>query len=113
MLNEEAVINALRGVKYPGYSRDIVSFGIVKDVAAGNGAVSVVVQLTGGNLQIAQQIKADCESALRLLPEVQRIFVDVKLAPVNRLPRARTRGRSKTNSPASIASSRSPAARAA
>src|SRR6185503_659835 len=79
MLNEEAVINALRGVKYPGYSRDIVSFGIVKEVAAGNGAVSVVVQLTGGNLQIAQQIKADCESALRLLPEVQRSFVDVKL----------------------------------
>jgi len=79
MLNEEAVINALRGVKYPGYSRDIVSFGIVKEVAAGNGAVSVVVQLTGGTLQIAQQIKADCESALRLLPEVQRSFVDVKL----------------------------------
>ena len=59
MLNNEVVIDALKGVKYPGYSRDIVSFGLVKDVAAGNGAVSVVVQLTGGNPQIAQQIKAD------------------------------------------------------
>src|SRR5882724_11852213 len=79
MLNEEMVINALKGVKYPGYSRDIVSFGLVKDVAAGNGAVTVVVQLTGGNPQIAQQIKADCETTLRVLPEVQRVFVDVKL----------------------------------
>src|SRR5882724_5058087 len=79
MLNEEMVINALKGVKYPGYSRDIVSFGLVKDVAAGNGAVTVVVQLTGGNPQIAQQIKADCETALRVLPDVQRVFVDVKL----------------------------------
>src|SRR6266853_1375502 len=79
MLNEEAVINALKGVKYPGYSRDIVSFGLVKEVGAGNGAVSVVVQLTGGNPQIAQQIKADCENTLRVLPEVQRVFVDVKL----------------------------------
>src|SRR5947207_8804029 len=79
MLNEEIVINALKGVKYPGYSRDIVSFGLVKNVAAGNGAVSVVVQLTGGNAQIAQQIKADCENTLRALPEVQRVFVDVKL----------------------------------
>ena len=37
------VRNALKEVKYPGYSRDIVSFGLVKDVAAGNGAVTVVV----------------------------------------------------------------------
>src|SRR5437879_8184902 len=79
MLNEEVVINALKGVKYPGYSRDIVSFSLVKEVGAGNGAVSVVVQLTGGNPQIAQQIKADCENTLRVLPEVQRVFVDVKL----------------------------------
>ncbi len=79
MLNEEIVINALKGVKYPGYSRDIVSFGLVKDVAAGNGAVTVVVQLTGGNPQIARQIKADCETTLRVLPEVQRVLVDVKL----------------------------------
>jgi len=79
MLNEEVVIDALKGVKYPGYSRDLVSFGLVRDVAAGNGAVSVVVQLTGGSPQIAQQIKADCENTLRALPEVQRVFVDVKL----------------------------------
>jgi len=79
MLNEEIVINALKGVKYPGYSRDIVSFGLVKDVAAGNGAVTLVVQLTGGNPQVAQRIKADCETALRVLPDVQRVFVDVKL----------------------------------
>jgi len=79
MLNEEVVINALKHVKYPGYSRDIVSFGLVKQVAAGNGAVSVLVQLTGGNSQIAQQIKADCENALKPLADVQRMSVEVKL----------------------------------
>src|ERR1044071_7850417 len=78
MLNEESVINALKGVKYPGYSRDIVSFGLVKQVAAGNGAVTVVVQLTGGNEQIAQQIKADSEKAVQALPGVQHVFVEVK-----------------------------------
>jgi ATP-binding protein involved in chromosome partitioning len=79
MLNEETVIAALKGVKYPGYSRDIVSFGLVKEIAAGNGAVSVVVQLSGGNPEIVRQIKADCETTLRALPEVQRVFVEVKL----------------------------------
>ena len=78
MLNEETIVNALKSVKYPGYSRDIVSFGLVKQAAASQGAVSVVVQLTGGNAQIAQQIQADCENALKALPDVQRVFVEVK-----------------------------------
>src|SRR5207302_8921310 len=79
MLNEEVVINALKHVKYPGYSRDIVSFGLVKQVTAGNGALSVLVQWTGGHSQIAQQIKVDCENSLKQLADVQRPFVEVKL----------------------------------
>ena len=34
MLTEDDIKNALRAVKYPGYSRDIVSFGLVKQIAA-------------------------------------------------------------------------------
>jgi hypothetical protein len=30
MLTQDGVKNALREIKYPGYSRDIVSFGLVK-----------------------------------------------------------------------------------
>ena len=37
MPSENEILNALKEVKYPGYSRDIVSFGIVKDVAVANG----------------------------------------------------------------------------
>src|SRR5229473_2019218 len=66
MLTEETVTNALKAVKYPGYSRDIVSFGLVKSVAAKQGAVSVMLQLTSGNSQIAEQLKADCERTLKL-----------------------------------------------
>ena len=56
MISEEDIKNALKAVKYPGYSRDIVSFGLVKEVAAGNGAVSVIMNLTGGNAETARQI---------------------------------------------------------
>jgi len=79
MLTEEVILNALKSVKYPGYSRDIVSFGLVKQVAAGNQAVSVTLQLTGGSPQIAQQIKADAEQALRALPEARHAHVEVRL----------------------------------
>ena len=38
-ISEEQVKNALKVVKYPGFSRDIVSFGLVKSVTIDNGDV--------------------------------------------------------------------------
>lgn len=77
-LSREKILNALKAVKYPGYSRDIVSFGLIKDVAGGNGAVTVVLQLTSANADAAQQIKTDSENVLRALPGVNHVFVDVR-----------------------------------
>ncbi len=77
MLTEQDIRNALKAVKYPGYSRDIVSFGLVKGVTANNGAVSVSMQLTTTNPQVAAQIKLESERALRGLPGVTQVRVDV------------------------------------
>lgn len=78
MLTEDAIKAALKAVKYPGYSRDIVSFGLIKQVAASNGAVSVSLQLTSANAAAAGQIKTECEQVLKNLPEVKQVFVEVK-----------------------------------
>ena len=78
MLTETDIHNALKTVKYPGYTRDIVSFGLVKDVAAKNGAISVTLQLTGGSPEIAQQIKTESERVLRALPAVQQVYVELR-----------------------------------
>ncbi len=78
MLSQEAITEALKGVKYPGYSRDIVSFGLVQQVAANNGAVSVAIQLTSPNPEAARQIKQECEQVLRGLAGVTAVHVDVK-----------------------------------
>jgi len=81
MLNQEIVTNTLKTVKYPGYTRDIVSFGIVKNVMVNAGAVSVSLQLTGGSSAIAAQIKGEVERALRSVPGVEHIHVEVAAAP--------------------------------
>jgi len=78
MIAEDDIRNALKAVKYPGYNRDIVSFGLVKEIAAGKGAVSVSMSLTGGNAEVALQIKTESEQALRALPGVESAFVEVK-----------------------------------
>jgi ATP-binding protein involved in chromosome partitioning len=77
---QQAILDALKTVKYPGYSRDVVSFGLVKDISANGGAISVSLQLTGGTAEIARQIKGDIEQALRNVPGVERMHVEV-LAP--------------------------------
>lgn len=88
MISEQQITDALKAVKYPGYSRDIVSFGIVKQVAANNGAVSVTIQLTSANAEAAQRIKADAEQVLRGLAGVQMVSVQVNqpAAPVGSQP---------------------------
>jgi len=78
MLSQDTILEALKSVKYPGYSRDIVSFGLVKDVSAANGAVSVMMQLTSPNAEAAQQIKAESERVLKALAGVDKVHVDVR-----------------------------------
>ena len=79
ILNENAVTETLRTVKYPGYSRDIVSFGLVKNVAISNGAASVSLQLTTHNPDVAQKLKAECETILRSQLGLKHVHVEVKM----------------------------------
>jgi ATP-binding protein involved in chromosome partitioning len=78
MLSQEEIQNALKSVKYPGYSRDIVSFGLVKEISVANGAVSVTMQLTSPNPEAAQQIKIESERVLKSLPGVNHVHVEVR-----------------------------------
>jgi ATP-binding protein involved in chromosome partitioning len=78
MLTQESINEALKTVKYPGYSRDITSFGLVKNIAINDDAVSVQLQLTSGNPEIAQQIKAACQEALKSVPGIKHLHVEVK-----------------------------------
>ena len=78
MLTQDDIKNALKAVKYPGYSRDIVSFGLVKEISAPPGGISVVMQLTTSNPEAARQIKEDSERVLQALPGVKLVNVEVK-----------------------------------
>lgn len=78
MQSPDSIREALKAVKFPGYSRDIVSFGLVKDVSVNHGAVSVQIQLTTANPEAAAKIKTDAEAAIKSLQGVERVLVDVR-----------------------------------
>ena len=78
MLTHDDIKNALATVKYPGYSRDIVSFGLVKDISIASGAVTVLLQLTSPHPEAARQIQEDAERVLKGLPGVNQVQVEVR-----------------------------------
>ena len=88
MVSHETILEALKSVKYPGYSRDIVSFGLVKDISAAHGEVGVLIQLNSPNSSVAEQIKNEAERVLKNVGGVDRVFVDIRLPAPGQAPSA-------------------------
>jgi ATP-binding protein involved in chromosome partitioning len=77
--SEAQVYEVLKTVKYPGYSRDIVSFGMVKGLQVNGQDVDVTIQITTNQQDIAAQLRQATTEALRTLPGVGGVQVDVRL----------------------------------
>ena len=54
---KEQVLNKLRDINYPGYNRNIVSFGIVKNIIINKNQIIILLQLTTDNDQHKKEIK--------------------------------------------------------
>lgn len=77
-LQESQVLEKLAGVRYPGFSRDIVSFGLVKKILIEEDSLTVQMGLTTGDLKVPQKIKADAEAALEGLSKSVSVRIDVQ-----------------------------------
>ncbi len=83
-LDNETIKTALKGVKYPGFSRDIVSFGLVRDIDTMDGTVKVSLSVTTVDPQIPRQIKADVEAALQVIDGVSKVEVQIVVEAAKR-----------------------------
>ncbi len=45
-MNKQEILNLLKGINYPGFSRDIVSFGMIENVEIDGKNVSIVLKIT-------------------------------------------------------------------
>ena len=82
-ISEEQVRDALRSVRYPGFSRDIVSFGLVKEVQIDDGSVKVQLALATNDPNVPATIKNDAEKILRSLGGVSsaKVLIDIHAPP--------------------------------
>src|SRR5450432_2071912 len=82
-LTEDEIKEALGKVRYPGFSRDIVSFGLVKDVEIDGGEVRVQIAIATNDPNIPATIKREAESILGGLAGVKtaKVLIDIHAPP--------------------------------
>lgn len=79
MITPEQVREKLSTVKYPGFTRDIASFGLIKDVRITGSDVVVQLTLTTSDAKVPQTIKEEAEAALRSLADVGSVTVRIDI----------------------------------
>jgi len=77
MLNKDSVLEQLSNVKYPGFEKDIVTFGFVKEVNVNDGNVFVEVEILSAIQDIANELKTNINSAIQSLG-ANRIDISIK-----------------------------------
>jgi ATP-binding protein involved in chromosome partitioning len=83
-VTSDDIKTALKQVKYPGFSRDIVSFGLVRSAALVEGVATVSLALTTSDPKIPLHIKQEVDKCLRALPGVKSTVIDVAVAQAPR-----------------------------
>ena len=86
-ITQDLVRAQLSTVKYPGFSRDIVSFGLIKDVRVTGADVLVQMTLATADARIPQAIKEQSEAAVGQIPGIGRVTVRIDIqAPAHPAP---------------------------
>jgi ATP-binding protein involved in chromosome partitioning len=75
-LTRDQVIDALRTVNDPELHRDLVSLGMVKDVAIEGGIVRVNIELTTPACPLKGVISGDVSAALEKIPGFEDVIID-------------------------------------
>ncbi len=79
MVTEEEIRKALEEVKYPGFTRNIVSFGMVKKIGIEDSTVDLVLGLTTSDKTVTERIRLDVEAALRKVSGIKTVNLTIHL----------------------------------
>ncbi|HCY58555.1 MAG TPA: chromosome partitioning protein, partial [Opitutae bacterium] len=69
-MTAEDILPILQKVKYPGYTRDIVSFGLISDASLIQGHAKVKVEIGGSDSTLPNTLKHEIETVLEAEPSV-------------------------------------------
>ena len=76
VINEAEILKTLEQVNYPGFSRNIVSFGLVKSVSIEGIDVTIKIELATKDPSIPQSIHNEAQEILSGIEGIGRIKID-------------------------------------
>ncbi len=91
-MDSTAITAALQTVRYPGFSRDIVSFGLVRDIRIEGGTVTVAIELTTSDPAVPEQIATEAKAAVEQVGGVESAAIELSVATPKSRPGTATPG---------------------
>ena len=76
-MTQENVLDALKNVTYPGFTKDIVTFGFVKDVLVNGTTVGLTIDITSSADEVKAQLRDEATKELQKLG-FQDININIK-----------------------------------
>lgn len=76
-MNNDSLLKILETVKYPGFSRDIVSFGLVREAFLENGLATVKIEVGGSDPSLPLHLKREIEITLNKEESISEVEVQV------------------------------------
>ncbi|MBX7157012.1 MAG: Mrp/NBP35 family ATP-binding protein [Verrucomicrobiae bacterium] len=77
MALEEIIQAKLKQVKYPGFSRDIVSFGLVQSVQIEKGVAIITLSLSTNEEAVVDKLRNDIQAVLEDIREIERFDIHI------------------------------------
>ena len=76
-MTQENVLDALKNVTYPGFTKDIVTFGFVKDVLINGTTVGLTIDITSSADEVKAQLRDEATTELKKLG-FENININIK-----------------------------------
>ncbi|MBI3759306.1 MAG: Mrp/NBP35 family ATP-binding protein [Deltaproteobacteria bacterium] len=81
MPTPQEILAELKKIKYPGFSRDIVSFGMIKDIEVASSGITVILTAPTAKPEVVDSIVAEIEKAVAAMPGARPVKVEIEAAP--------------------------------
>ncbi|MGB0335173.1 MAG: P-loop NTPase [Opitutales bacterium] len=101
MADTDQIKEALKSVKFPGFSRDIVSFGLVREVELKDEQALVGIEITTADESIPEKIASDIKTTVGDLDGVSEVKVRMEISKPQQQPNPASGGQpGNANNPA-------------
>jgi ATP-binding protein involved in chromosome partitioning len=81
MPTPQEILDELRKIRYPGFSRDIVSFGMIKDIEVAHAGITVILTAPAAKPEVVASIASEIEKTIAAMAGAVAVKIEIEQAP--------------------------------